>query len=857
MLGSDTAKRDIILVALGLLTALFSYWIFSEIHPLTVADNSLEQVQLEQRSSSILTNLGYQPTGSSITDFRVQSVMLDSLQKRGHLREIYTDSIRTTYPVFNWVAQREISIEDYIGRLSGITETTDQLNITLSEKGEFIGLENPSNVFPSRLVEPGLLERVIPSIQPHLSDIRADTAILKRIKFQFDPEPNTDVQNNFDPEGGNYLGRNIALQFGGHHLASSGWKADQFEVAEVNLVSINRVDIAQIIYETEVHEIDRSINVIVEVLPTGSLFSMKYEDPDVRSAEEAFADIQQDAQGVVYVVFIVWVMFLLFIRIRLRLIDTKLAVLFAVLAGFAFPAMILLEWTHGVFYSFEPLQSRDFFIQLFQTGIAAAFISLIYFAVTAVGDSITREHWPSKLRTFDLIRVGHLYNRPVGLVLIRAVAYSCILTAIYALSIYLLPESYVAVSETFRSNSSFLPFIEALITAFLIFFIVTQGILLTLVGKLSSHTKSGLLIGIFTAVAFVLFGPLPIRTGSFSTELIAVGAVGFSVGWIYVKEDYLTAFIAMTFLGLQLLSVKGWVMPNSPDASIFYITIILIFSALVFAVQAIRKGKSIRELPKFVPDYITDLAKDERVKQELQIARKVQQSFLPDQTPDIEGLDIAAVCNPAYETGGDYYDFIELNDGRLAVTIGDVSGKGIEAAFYMTFTKGVLHALCTDYTSTIEILSKFNSLFRKNARKGTFISLIFGLIDIENKEFRFSRAGHNPLLYFNSKQNTLNEYRPDGIGLGMASEDVFRKNICESTIKFQSDDILVLFTDGVVEATNRLNKYYGDDRLHKLIKQNKNLPAEKILQKLTDDLVKFGDGADQHDDMTVLVIKMK
>lgn len=857
MLGSDTAKRDLVLVAIGLLAALFSYWIYSEIHPLSVADNSLSQEQLDQRSSSILTNLGYQPTVRSFTDFRVQSGMLDSLQKKGTPQDIYTESVRTAYPVFYWMVQREISVEEWVGKLSDITETTNQLNVLLSENGEFLGLENPSNVFPSRLIEPAVLERVVPSIQPHISDIRADTAVLKRIKFQFDPEPEIDVRNNFDPEKSNYLGRDIALQFGEYHLQSSGWNADEFEVSEVNLASVNRLDIAQIRYKSEVTEIGRPLHVIVEVLPTGSLLSMKYEDPGVKSADGNWADLQQGAQGVVYVLFVVWVMFLLFIRIRLRLIDTKLAVLFAVLAGFAFPAIILLDWAHGVFYSFELLQGRDIFIQLFRAGISAAFISLIYFAVTAVGDSITREHWPSKLLTFDLIRVGHLYNRPVGLVLVRAVAYSCILTAIYAISIYVLPESYLSISETFRSNSSFLPFIEAVITAFLIFFIVTQGILLTLVGKISSYKKSGLLIGIVTAIAFILFSPLPVNTGPFTTELISAGLVGFSVGWIYLKEDYLTAFIAMTFLGLQLLAVKGWVMSNSPDASVFYITLILIVTALIFAVQAIRNGKSIRELPKFVPDYITDLARDERVKQELQIARKVQQSFLPDRTPDITGLDIAAICSPAYETGGDYYDFIQLNDGRLAVTIGDVSGKGIEAAFYMTFTKGVLHALCTDYSSTIDILAKFNTLFRRNAQKGTFISLIFGLIDTEKKEFRFSRAGHNPLLYYNSEQDTLKEYRPDGIGLGMASEEIFRNNICESSIKFQSDDILVLFTDGVVEATNRINKFYGDDRLHRLIKQNKNLSSEKILQKITDDLVKFGDGADQHDDMTVLVIKMK
>jgi phosphoserine phosphatase RsbU/P len=282
-----------------------------------------------------------------------------------------------------------------------------------------------------------------------------------------------------------------------------------------------------------------------------------------------------------------------------------------------------------------------------------------------------------------------------------------------------------------------------------------------------------------------------------------------------------------------------------------------IFAGFTFGAYSIWKGKSLKEIPTFVPEYIEDLAQEERIKQELQIARTVQQSFLPESTPSFPGLDIAAICKPAHETGGDYYDFIELDGDRLAVAIGDVSGKGIQAAFYMTFTKGVLHAICEEFKSTIEVLTKTNNLFRKNAKRGTFISLIFGVVDLKTNIFKFSRAGHNPLLYFNSKEKKLHEYRPQGIGVGMANGDVFSKNISEQSIEFQKNDLLIMFTDGVVEATNNMDSFYGDERLHKIIIRNNELSAEALLEKILKDLNDFGRNSNQHDDMTMLIIKKR
>jgi hypothetical protein len=382
-------------------------------------------------------------------------------------------------------------------------------------------------------------------------------------------------------------------------------------------------------------------------------------------------------------------------------------------------------------------------------------------------------------------------------------------------------------------------------------------IFLIFTGLLRSRYKSTVAAILVPTFLFVVVYPFPFEVGSFTTEMVTAGVLGFSLGVIYFREDFLTTFIALFVFISMLSTANGWLIDNSPDATVFYSFLSLLVVGFIAGGYNIYRGTSVRELPKFVPEYIEELAQEDRIRQELKIARNVQQSFLPTQTPAVEGYDIAAICKPAYETGGDYYDFISFKENKLAITIGDVSGKGIQAAFYMTFTKGVLHALCSDYRSTIDILTKTNNMFRNNANRGTFISLIFGILDLQKDQFQFSRAGHNPLLYYKGSENKLYEFQPEGIAIGMAGEEVFRKNISEEIINLEKDDILILFTDGVVESISKTNNLYGDQRLQKLVKRNYLLSSEELLKKLEEDLEQFGEKSTQHDDLTMIVIKKK
>lgn len=856
MIGNDRAKQDILLVTAGVLAAALFFWLFSFTHPLRTADAGLGSNVAAQISDQQVNALGYPVLDESYTTFRVISDMLKAIEQQNELDRYNSDlQIRDKYPLFHWRVNHGVNAEDWMESLSESDRTFYELSVVLSENGELIAMENSDYLFPSRLVEPAVMQQIFPGIEGFLSELTPGAELFNKFRFRFND--NQEGENGYDHDRVNYLSEYDAQRIAEYYLQISGWAFSDFEFDYAELFSVNRVEAARVLFTKMVPELNRELQLQVEVLPTGAMLSMQFEDPRVAEESSVFIDIRIGAIAVFTLIFILWIIVLLYIRIRLRLIDTRLAVLTAVLAGFAFPTLLMLNWLHNIFFSFTSFVFTEFIWQVFWLGVLAAFSSIAYFALSAVGDSITREHWAEKLRTADLVRIGHIFNRPVGLVLVRSACYSSIIAAIWVLIYYLLPDNYLSVSDGFQSDSSLLPFIHTLLLYFFVYLAITQAAFLILMGRFSSYTKHPFFIGIISAIIFMIFQPLTFGAGPYSTEMILAGYIGFSAGWIFAKDDYLTTFLTLFLIAIYIVAAPGWVMSYSPDISIFYASILLLLAFLVMGGFGIFKGKSIHELPKYVPDYITEMAIDERMKQEIQIAKKVQESFLPDKTPDIEGFDIAAICTPAYETGGDYYDFIPFDNDKLAVTIGDVSGKGIQAAFYMTFTKGVLHALCLDHNSSIDILAKINTLFRNNAGAGTFISLIFGILDPQQSTFRFSRAGHNPVLHYSAVNRELKSYRPDGIGLGITSEVLFRNNICESEISMESGDILVLFTDGVVEATNRQNDFYGDKRLHRKIKGSVNMSSDQILTRLIEDLRTFGDGMSLHDDMTILIIKKK
>lgn len=249
-----------------------------------------------------------------------------------------------------------------------------------------------------------------------------------------------------------------------------------------------------------------------------------------------------------------------------------------------------------------------------------------------------------------------------------------------------------------------------------------------------------------------------------------------------------------------------------------------------------------------------ELREQERLKRELEIAREVQRKLLPAKMPEVEGFQFDGVCQSAYEVGGDYFDFFRLDENHLGVVIADVSGKGTSASFYMAELKGMMMQLAASYRSPKQLLIELNRMLFPSIGRHSFVTMIYGVIDIPARKFTFSRAGHNPLL----KIGLNGDYQfltPPGIGLGLDTGEIFEKQLAEITIDLKADETLVFYTDGITEARNTLEDEFGEDRMLRTFLSTREREVVKLRETFLDSLEKFMAGAQPHDDITMVLIR--
>ncbi len=245
----------------------------------------------------------------------------------------------------------------------------------------------------------------------------------------------------------------------------------------------------------------------------------------------------------------------------------------------------------------------------------------------------------------------------------------------------------------------------------------------------------------------------------------------------------------------------------------------------------------------------------ERMGRELEIGQEVQNHLLPDKKFKIPNFDLAAFCLPAKEVGGDLYDFIQLTDKKFAVIIGDVSGKGLPAAIYMTLTKGILQAAIDKEKGPAEALKKANFLIYKTIGRNFFISLIMAIIDVETNKIQIARAGHNPVIYLPGNKSNCQLLRPNGIALGLEKGEIFDQEIDEIEMTMGSGDVFLFYTDGISEALNKQREEFGEQRMVNILNSNHKAAAEDIISAIQQDVQKHLGDENRHDDMTMLVLK--
>jgi sigma-B regulation protein RsbU (phosphoserine phosphatase) len=262
-----------------------------------------------------------------------------------------------------------------------------------------------------------------------------------------------------------------------------------------------------------------------------------------------------------------------------------------------------------------------------------------------------------------------------------------------------------------------------------------------------------------------------------------------------------------------------------------------------------------------IEDLLRQTKEKKRLEEELRIAHEIQMSLLPQGPLHMPGLSVTALCVPAREVGGDYYDFLRLDNDRLGLLIADVSGKGTSAALYMAELKGLMLSLSRIHASPRALLIEANSLIAEHLDARSFITMTYAVIDLKAGTMTYARAGHTPLIYLPGAGSAARVARilaPDGLVLGLKIDggEMFERLLEEDTLHLRPGDLYVFFTDGITEAMNARDDFFGDARLGGLVEEHADLPPEELRERVLREINAFVGDAPQHDDMTMILLKI-
>ena len=273
-------------------------------------------------------------------------------------------------------------------------------------------------------------------------------------------------------------------------------------------------------------------------------------------------------------------------------------------------------------------------------------------------------------------------------------------------------------------------------------------------------------------------------------------------------------------------------------------------------------AESFNQMTGSIENLLQTAAEKKRLEEELRIARQIQMSLLPRGPIEVPGLAITALCVPAREVGGDYYDFFNVGDRRIGVLIADVSGKGTSAALYMAELKGLMLSLSEIYQSPRQLLLEVNRILSENLDTRSFITMTYAVIDLNEGLLTFARAGHTPLIYLSGDgdANVAQVLAPSGLVVGLripGAAQKFSDLLEEDSLPLNKGDVLVFYTDGITEAMNANSDLFGDSRLGGLITEHGHLDAADLRERILREIESFVGAADQHDDMTMILIKVE
>ena len=338
---------------------------------------------------------------------------------------------------------------------------------------------------------------------------------------------------------------------------------------------------------------------------------------------------------------------------------------------------------------------------------------------------------------------------------------------------------------------------------------------------------------------------------------------------------YFLLFIGALFVVIEVLAaIAGFALAKSITGSVH---------ELFMGTERVRQGDfthkiavrsddqlgelsgSFNQMTASIEDLLQQAAEKKRLEEELRIAHEIQMSLLPQGPLVMPGLSVTAVCVPAREVGGDYYDFLPLDDHRVGVLIADVSGKGTSAALYMAELKGLILSLSRIHTSPRDLLIDANQIIAEHLDARSFITMTYAVVDLRARTMTYARAGHTPLIHVpgpGAGREVARRARvlaPDGLVLGLKIDngELFTRLLQEDTIPLHEGDLYLFFTDGITEAMDANDDCFGESRLGQLVEAHANLRSDELRERVLREIAAFVGDAPQHDDMTMIVLKVE
>ncbi|KPK96905.1 MAG: hypothetical protein AMJ95_11855 [Omnitrophica WOR_2 bacterium SM23_72] len=327
-----------------------------------------------------------------------------------------------------------------------------------------------------------------------------------------------------------------------------------------------------------------------------------------------------------------------------------------------------------------------------------------------------------------------------------------------------------------------------------------------------------------------------ISRASRPTNLFILMLLVLSSAWIFLKTKPLKGLYALLgmAIGFVLLCCFLFVLWGI-WIDMFYPVLVMVF---IYVFCTLRK-------------YVMEWKKRLLVENELQIAQKIQESFLPKELPKISGLDIAAIMYMAKQVGGDIYDFREFSSRKLGVMVGDVSGKGIPASLFMSMVSGAFKFYALPEAPAEKTLDGLNMKLIQDSNAKLFVTMFYAVFDMDKKVAAYANGGHLPVLYMSRNQPPRFLDVEDGLPLGML-EGIYSGG----QVKFLPQDTFVFYTDGLTEAVNKKQQMYGQERLLAVAQKNRGRSARDLLDSIEKDVRRFEPKSRQRDDITLIVIKI-